>query len=60
VPYTLAIVELDEDALLRVSTRLVGVEPADVRIGLRVRVIFEQNEDVWLPCFTLAAQEGAR
>jgi uncharacterized protein len=60
VPYTLAIVELDEDASLRVSTRLVGVEPADVRIGLRVKVIFEQNEDVWLPCFTLAAEEGAR
>jgi uncharacterized protein len=60
VPYTLAIVELDEDYGLRVSTRLTGVEPGDVRIGLRVKVVFEHNEDVWLPCFTPAAQESAR
>jgi uncharacterized OB-fold protein len=61
VPYTLAIIELDEDPGLRVSTRLTGVDPADVHIGLRVQVTFEHNEDVWLPCFTPApAQEEAR
>jgi uncharacterized OB-fold protein len=54
VPYTLAIIELDEDPGLRVSTRVSGVDPADVHIGLRVQVTFEHYEDVWLPCFTPA------
>jgi uncharacterized OB-fold protein len=52
VPYTLAIVELDEQAGLRLTTRLVGIEPGAVRIGLRVQVTFEQADDVWLPLFT--------
>jgi hypothetical protein len=51
VPYVLAIVELEEAADLRVATRLVNVEPKEVRIGLAVRVRFEQVEDVWLPLF---------
>jgi uncharacterized OB-fold protein len=55
VPYTLAIVELDEDQGLRLTTRLTDVEPGAVRIGLRVRVVFEQHEDVWLPLFTPAS-----
>jgi hypothetical protein len=60
VPYILAIIELDEDPGLRVSTRLTGVEPADVRIGLRVRVTFTRDDDVWLPFFTpLAAGDSA-
>ncbi len=51
VPYVLAIVELQEQPGLRLTTRLVGFEPKDVRIGLAVRVRFEQVEDVWLPLF---------
>ena len=51
VPYVLAIVELVEQAGLRVTTRLVGISPDEVRIGLSVRVFFEQVEDVWLPLF---------
>src|ERR1044071_7947479 len=51
VPYVLAIVELEEQPGLRLTTRLVGLEPKDVRIGLAVRVRFEQVEDVWLPLF---------
>lgn len=59
VPYTLAIVELDEDPALRLTTRLTGVAPDAARIGLRVRVVFEQHEDVWLPLFTLAGEPAA-
>lgn len=59
VPYTLAIVELDEDPGLRLTTRLTDVEPGAVRIGLRVRVVFEQHEDVWLPLFTPASDAPA-
>jgi uncharacterized protein len=51
VPYVLAIVELDEQPGLRLMTRLVDVEPADVAIGMRVGVRFEQVDDVWLPLF---------
>jgi uncharacterized OB-fold protein len=52
VPYVIAIIELDEDSGLRVSTRLVDVAPEDVHIGLRVKVVFQQEEDIWLPLFT--------
>jgi uncharacterized protein len=51
VPYVLAIVELDEQAGLRLTTRLVDVDPGSVRVGLRVRVRFEAVDDVWLPLF---------
>jgi len=60
VPYTLAVVELDEDPGLRVTTRITGAAPGEVRIGLPVTVVFEQAEDVWLPLFTPAAEEGTR
>ncbi|WP_344603900.1 Zn-ribbon domain-containing OB-fold protein [Sporichthya brevicatena] len=52
VPFVVAVVELDDEPGLRLVTRLTGVEPADVRVGLPVRVVFEQHEDVWLPLFT--------
>jgi len=51
VPYVLAIVELVEQPDVRLTTRLVGVTPGNVRIGLPLRVRFEQVEDVWLPLF---------
>jgi uncharacterized OB-fold protein len=57
VPYALAIVELDEQQGLRLTTRIVGVPPEEVRIGQRVQVQFEQREDVWLPLFTPLAPE---
>jgi uncharacterized protein len=51
VPYVLAIVELIEQAGLRLTTRLVDISPEAVRIGMPVRVQFERVEDVWLPLF---------
>jgi uncharacterized OB-fold protein len=51
VPFVLAVVVLDEDPRLRLTSRLVDVEPEDVGVGLRVEVVFEQVEDVWLPLF---------
>jgi uncharacterized OB-fold protein len=50
-PYVIAIVELPEQAGLRLTTNLVGVEPDAVGIGMRLRVVFEHHEDVWLPLF---------
>lgn len=51
VPYVVAIVELVEQSGLRFVSNIVGIAPADVRIGMPVRVTFEQVEDVWLPLF---------
>jgi uncharacterized OB-fold protein len=58
-PYVVAIVELVEQAGLRLTTNLVGIEPDDVQIGLPVHVSFEHRDDngyeVWLPLFAPAA-----
>jgi uncharacterized OB-fold protein len=40
LPYVVALVELDEQAGLRLPARIVGVDPAAVRCGLRVRAEF--------------------
>lgn len=50
-PYVIANVALEEDPTARLTTNVVGCEPSDVHIGMRVTVRFEQHEDVWLPLF---------
>ena len=50
-PYVIALVAIDEDPLVRLTTLIVDSEPDEVRIGLRVEVRFEHREDVWLPVF---------
>jgi len=50
-PYVVAIVALDEDDGVRLTTNIVGCDPDDVRIGMKVRVVFEKAEDVHLPLF---------
>ncbi|RYY29103.1 MAG: DNA-binding protein [Sphingomonadales bacterium] len=58
VPYAIAVVKLDEQSDLKLTTNIVGIAPEAAYIGMRVRVVFEQDEDVWLPMFTpeVAAQ----
>ena len=50
-PYAIGLVELEEQAGLRLTTNLVGIAPDDVRIGLPVRVTFEQHGIVYFPLF---------
>jgi len=50
-PYVVAIVELPEQAGLRLTTNIVGCDHEQVHTGLPVRVVFEQYDDVWLPLF---------
>lgn len=50
-PYVIGLVQLDEQADLRLTTNVVDCPVDAVRIGMRVRVVFEQHEDVWLPMF---------
>lgn len=55
LPYIVAIVEIEEQPSLRLTTNLVGCAPEDARIGMPVRVIFEHHPDavgdVWIPLF---------
>lgn len=50
-PYAVAIVELDEEPSVRLTTNVVGCDPAEVHIGMHVAVMFEQWDDVWIPLF---------
>jgi uncharacterized protein len=50
VPYVIAIVELDDQAGLRLTTN-VAAPISEVAIGLRVAVAFEAVDDVYLPYF---------
>jgi uncharacterized protein len=51
VPYVIAIVELVEQEGLRFTTDIVNCEVDSVTIGLPVRVVFEQQGDVFVPLF---------
>jgi uncharacterized protein len=57
VPYVLALVELDEQPDVRLATNIVNCSVDAVRIGMRVRVIFEQHEDVWVPLFEPVSED---
>ena len=46
-PANVALVELDEG--FRMMTRVEGVEPEEVRIGMRVRVRFDEGVPVFVP-----------
>jgi uncharacterized protein len=51
-PFAVVLVELEEQAGLRMVSQLVDVEPEDVRIGMAVEVTFRQIEGgVTLPLF---------
>ncbi len=51
LPLAIAIVSIDEQANVRLTTNIVGCEAQQVHIGMKVEVTFEQVEDVWLPLF---------
>ncbi|HEY1973873.1 MAG TPA: OB-fold domain-containing protein [Pseudonocardia sp.] len=50
-PYVIAVVGLDEDPRVRLTTNIVGAEPAEAVVGTPVRVEFRPVDDVWLPVF---------
>lgn len=51
-PYVVALVELEEQAGLRLLTNVVGCEPDAVTIGMPVHVVFEPAGEAFLPVFT--------
>jgi uncharacterized OB-fold protein len=50
-PYVVAQVELVEQPGLRFLTNIVGCPPDEVRIDMAVRVVFENEDDIWFPLF---------
>lgn len=58
-PYVIAVVSLDEDPALRLTTNIVGCAPEEVHIGQRVGVEWDHQADVWVPVFhPLAEPDG--
>ena len=58
-PYVVAIVVIDEQDDLRITTNIVGCDPDEVRIGMPVQVTFDRYDDVWIPMFEPVGDEPA-
>lgn len=58
VPYVVALVELEEQANVRLLTNLPRIPIEAVRVGLPVQVYFEPHDDIYLPLFE-AAEGGS-
>ena len=51
VPYVVAIVGLTEQQGLNITTEIININPDKVFIGMQVKVLFEQHEEIYLPLF---------
>jgi len=64
IPYVIAIVELAEQADLRIATNIVDCEPDSVYVGLPVEVRFERHDvdddSLFVPVFAPRAGAPAR
>jgi uncharacterized OB-fold protein len=54
VPYVVAIVELEEQADVRLMTNMPRTPIDQVRVGLPVKVYFESDGEIFLPLFEAA------
>jgi uncharacterized OB-fold protein len=50
-PYVIALVTLEEQTDLRLTTNLVDCDPDEVVIGMPVEVVFEDRDPVFVPLF---------
>ncbi|MEE2058500.1 thiolase C-terminal domain-containing protein [Rhodococcus artemisiae] len=57
-PYIVAQVALDDDPRVRLTTNVAGCDESDLTLGMRMEVLFEQVDDVWLPQFRPASEPG--
>lgn len=51
VPYVVAMVSIVEQEDVRLIANIVNCESEAVRIGMPVTVLFEQQQDLWVPLF---------
>jgi len=54
VPYVIAIVQLEEQADIRLMTNMPRTPIEDVRLGMSVKVYFEQDGAIYVPLFEAA------
>lgn len=57
-PYAVGLVTIDEQDDVRLMTNVVGCAEDDLRVGMALRVEFEQQEDVWLPLWRPEGRSG--
>ncbi|MDA2893723.1 OB-fold domain-containing protein [Mycolicibacterium sp. BiH015] len=50
-PYVVAQVAIEEDPRVRLTTNIIESDPDELEVGRVVEVVFDQNDDVWLPLF---------
>lgn len=55
-PYVIALVELDDQPNLRLTSNIVGCEPDEVSIGMRVVVHFVEQDGSFVPLFVPASR----
>ncbi len=55
-PYVVAQVAIEEDPRVRLTTNIVECDPDELELGRIVEVVFERNDDVWLPLFRPTAE----
>ena len=55
-PYVVAQVAIEEDPRVRLTTNAVGCDPDRLELGMRMEVVFDHVDDVWLPHFRPASQ----
>lgn len=51
VPYILALVSILEQDDVRLATNIVNCDPAIVTMGMAVKVLFKQQQEIWIPFF---------
>ena len=56
VPYVLALVAIDEQDDVRIPCNIIGCSAEEVTFDMAVEVVFEPQDDVWIPFFRPAAQ----
>lgn len=56
-PYVVGQVALVEDQRIRLTTNIIECDPGELTLGMRVEVVFEQFDDVWLPLFRPTAEQ---
>jgi len=59
-PYTIGIVEIEEQDSVRLTTNIVDCDEADLAIGMPLEVAFQAYEDVFLPVFRPSGAAGNR
>ncbi len=55
-PYAIALVELDDQPGLRITSNLIGCALDAIEIGMAVEVCFDEYDGVWIPLFRPRAE----